>query len=543
MGVKCLWKLFKPEDFEPENLRIAIDISIWIHSLSKLPQKQIIFLFYKRILKLLFSKNHIIFIFDSKSPKQKVDTVLKRKMMRKRNELIKNLEVCKECNFVFYKCKHGKISENKNIKIEEEQIKEEGWGELKNGGSNEYFIDICGFEKHKKVENISEEDNLEIFGKEQILDLIERGKRRKKIIKTQKNVIKSDHTKTFYINENKNIEEYEIFNVKDKSEKVLQDEIESLFCSDDSLSEEIKVRKETKLTKKTILGAEEIGKIFNHENSSESSDNIIFKDGEIKRKIVSDTSETKLTNKLYSETSSSTESTIYEEKEKDEENIELEQNEYFKTYQPKEINESDFLDPILSISDIFKKILTSLELPFIDAPFEADSQCGYMYSKNMVDLIISDDNDIFLFGAEKILRKDKIYKIESINEKYQKIFDDNNEEGSRNITRMDLIKFSILLGSDYNIGIKGYGLKTCLKKANSYEFDNNDLEKQKQIYINPIVKEENELYNDITIRNLFSKNHKINIQRGISNAKIFLDGKWLREIISCFELLEKRNNN
>ena len=87
MGVKCLWKLFKPEDFEPENLRIAIDISIWIHSLSKLPQKQIIFLFYKRILKLLFSKNHIIFIFDSKSPKQKVDTVLKRKMMRKRNEL------------------------------------------------------------------------------------------------------------------------------------------------------------------------------------------------------------------------------------------------------------------------------------------------------------------------------------------------------------------------------------------------------------------------------------------------------------------------
>eukprot|EP01084_Bolivina_argentea_P246447 412448_1 len=44
-------------------------------------------------------------------------------------------------------------------------------------------------------------------------------------------------------------------------------------------------------------------------------------------------------------------------------------------------------------------------IQFICAPYEADSQLGYMYKNNQIDFVITEDSDLLLFGVQKALYK------------------------------------------------------------------------------------------------------------------------------------------
>ena len=43
-------------------------------------------------------------------------------------------------------------------------------------------------------------------------------------------------------------------------------------------------------------------------------------------------------------------------------------------------------------------------LPYIIAPMEAEAQCAWLNANGLVDGVVTDDNDAFLFGARRVYR-------------------------------------------------------------------------------------------------------------------------------------------
>jgi hypothetical protein len=43
-------------------------------------------------------------------------------------------------------------------------------------------------------------------------------------------------------------------------------------------------------------------------------------------------------------------------------------------------------------------------VPYIIAPQEAEAQCAWLDAEGLVDGVVTDDNDVFLFGARRVYR-------------------------------------------------------------------------------------------------------------------------------------------
>ena len=51
-----------------------------------------------------------------------------------------------------------------------------------------------------------------------------------------------------------------------------------------------------------------------------------------------------------------------------------------------------------------QQLLRLFGVPFLRAPSEAEAQCAYLESQSLVDAVISDDSDTFLFGGNRVFR-------------------------------------------------------------------------------------------------------------------------------------------
>lgn len=102
------------------------------------------------------------------------------------------------------------------------------------------------------------------------------------------------------------------------------------------------------------------------------------------------------------------------------------------------------------INDV-QELLKRFGIPFITAPMEAEAQCAELYSMGMVDGIITDDSDCFLFGGSRI------YKNMFNQKQYVECYIAEDIENKVGLNREKLIELALLLGSDYTEGIKGVG--------------------------------------------------------------------------------------
>ncbi|KAF2651772.1 PIN domain-like protein [Lophiostoma macrostomum CBS 122681] len=102
-------------------------------------------------------------------------------------------------------------------------------------------------------------------------------------------------------------------------------------------------------------------------------------------------------------------------------------------------------------------LLTLFGLPYITAPMEAEAQCAELVHLGLVDGIVTDDSDTFLFGGTRVYKN--MFNAAKFVECY--LATDLTTEFS--LTREKLIAIAQLLGSDYTTGIPGIGPVTALE--------------------------------------------------------------------------------
>jgi len=144
--------------------------------------------------------------------------------------------------------------------------------------------------------------------------------------------------------------------------------------------------------------------------------------------------------------------------------------------------------------DESKRLLEYMGVPYVQAPSEGEAQASYMTIKGDVWATGSQDFDSLLFGAPRLIRNLTISGRRKLPGKnvYREIFPEiivlKDFLKENDITREQLVEIGILVGTDFNEGIKGIGPKKALKSVKSGEFE--DYEEIKEIFLNPKVTDE-----------------------------------------------------
>jgi flap endonuclease-1 len=121
-----------------------------------------------------------------------------------------------------------------------------------------------------------------------------------------------------------------------------------------------------------------------------------------------------------------------------------------------------------------KKLLDLMGLPWVQAPSEGEAQASYMSKTGIVDSVISQDYDCLLLGAKRVLRNFTIYgrrrisgtgKFINITPEIINLSENLEYNG---ISQEQLIDIGILVGTDFNPGIRGIGAKTGLSLIKKY---------------------------------------------------------------------------
>jgi flap endonuclease-1 len=152
-----------------------------------------------------------------------------------------------------------------------------------------------------------------------------------------------------------------------------------------------------------------------------------------------------------------------------------------------------------------KQLLQLLGIPFVQAPSEAEAQTAYMAYKGDVWAASSKDYDSLLFGAPRLVRYLTITGKEFLPSKgttrplKPELINLNNFLTHHGITHQQLIDAAILIGTDFNEGIKGIGPKTAVSLLKKYgkienmpvevrsKIEAQNYEQVRKIFLNPQI--------------------------------------------------------
>ncbi|KAF6083979.1 ERCC excision repair 5, endonuclease [Phyllostomus discolor] len=109
-----------------------------------------------------------------------------------------------------------------------------------------------------------------------------------------------------------------------------------------------------------------------------------------------------------------------------------------------------------------QELLRLFGIPYIEAPMEAEAQCAILDLTDQTSGTITDDSDIWLFGARHVYKN--FFNKNKFVEYYQYV-DIHNQLG---LDRNKLIILAYLLGSDYTEGIPTVGCVTAMEILNEF---------------------------------------------------------------------------
>ena len=116
-----------------------------------------------------------------------------------------------------------------------------------------------------------------------------------------------------------------------------------------------------------------------------------------------------------------------------------------------------------------KELLRALGIPVIQALADGEAMAAILANKGSVWAVASQDYDALLYGSPKLIRnltisqRRKVAGTRSTVQIKPEIIDLNETLLQHKISRKDLINAAILIGTDFNAGIKGIGPKTSMK--------------------------------------------------------------------------------
>ena len=121
-----------------------------------------------------------------------------------------------------------------------------------------------------------------------------------------------------------------------------------------------------------------------------------------------------------------------------------------------------------------KELLSLLGIPVVQAPSEGEAQAAYMARKGDVTAVASQDYDSLLFGAPKIVRNVTLtgtikYPSKGIEVRLEpELVELKKVLEGLEISYEQLVDMGIIIGTDYNEGIKGIGPKKALEYIKAY---------------------------------------------------------------------------
>ena len=135
-----------------------------------------------------------------------------------------------------------------------------------------------------------------------------------------------------------------------------------------------------------------------------------------------------------------------------------------------------------------KQLLNALGAPYIESPASAESQCAHLVKAKIAHYANSQDFDSLLFGCPSLLQNVSKSLRRKVQGKwvYNKVSTLKVElEGNLKRLRIDqfqLVDLAMLIGTDYNPGVKNIGPKTALELMKTYHNLESIIASQKNRY-------------------------------------------------------------
>jgi flap endonuclease-1 len=109
-----------------------------------------------------------------------------------------------------------------------------------------------------------------------------------------------------------------------------------------------------------------------------------------------------------------------------------------------------------------KDLFTILNVPFFQAPTEAEKFCSDLCRRNIIDAVLSEDTDVLAYGAPVFLSKIDTVKETCIMVKHEDVLN------SLEITYPQFLDLCIMCGCDYNKNIYKVGPEKAFKYIQKY---------------------------------------------------------------------------
>jgi len=128
-----------------------------------------------------------------------------------------------------------------------------------------------------------------------------------------------------------------------------------------------------------------------------------------------------------------------------------------------------------SVLDDAKQLLSLMGVPWLDAVDDAEAQASFMASKGVVWAVGSKDYDSLLYGAPILARYLSIAGQEFLPSQHRmrrlipELISLADNLRALGITREQLVDLAILVGTDFNEGVEGFGPKKALALIRKFE--------------------------------------------------------------------------